>query len=78
MNRYDREDIILEQNPKILKFNYFLKFNRFISFTTYIINEIITYANDMKNNMVLKIETQKLLGVVQAKLENYKIEYSKK
>ena len=78
LENIDAINEILEQNPKILKFNYFLKFNRFISFTTYIINEIITYANDMKNNMVLKIETQKLLGVVQAKLENYKIEYSKK
>ena len=78
LENIDAINEILEQNPKILTFNYFLKINRFISFTTYVINEIISYANDMKNNMILKVETQKLLGVVQAKLDNYKNEYSKK
>ena len=78
LENIDAIDEILEQNPNILAFNYFLKINRFISFTTYLINEVISYANYMKNNMILKVETQKLLEVVQAKLEHYKNEYSKK
>ena len=77
LENIDAINEILEQNPKILNFNYFLRCNRFISFTTYVINEIISYANDIKNNILLKIETQKYLGSIQNKLNSYYSKYGK-
>ena len=77
LENIDAINEILEENPKILNFNYFLRCTRFISFTTYVINEIIAYANDMKNNILLKIETQKYLGSVQNKLNYYYSKYGK-
>ena len=77
LENIDSINEILDQNPKILNFNYFLRCNRFISFTTYVINEIISYANDKKNSILLKIETQKFLEIVQNKLNSYYSKYGK-
>ena len=48
------------------------KFCRFALFTSFLINEIINYGNNIKNIIDLKIKTKEFIDVIKQKLDLYK------
>ena len=65
INALLEEDIELND-----KFN--IKFCRFALFTSFLIREVITYGNDIKNTVELKMKTKEMINVINKKLELYK------
>ena len=65
INALLEEDIELKD-----KFN--IKFCRFALFTSFLIREVITYGNDIKNTVELKMKTKEMINVINKKLELYK------
>ena len=48
------------------------KFCRFALFTSFLINEVINYGNNIKNIIYLKIKTKEFIKVIKQKLDLYK------
>ena len=62
---------ILENTNYFPKNSFQIKFCRFGLFTSFLINEIIIYGNNIKNLVDLKIKTKELIDVIQQKLDLY-------
>ena len=63
---------LLKNSPKILNFNETLKICKFIAFSNYLIKEIISYANNMKDTIELKYRAENLLDIVMEKIDKMK------
>ena len=63
---------LLKNSPKILNFNETLKICKFIAFSNYLIKEIITYANNLKDTIELKYRAENLLDIVMEKIDKMK------
>lgn len=74
--KMDKINGLLAQSPTLINKQFDVKFCRFILFTSFLINEIIHYGNDVKNAIELKTKTREYLDIVFKKLDLYK--YSKK
>ena len=70
--KIDKINSILEQSPELVNKQFDAKFCRFVLFTSFLINEIIKYGNDIKNSIELEIKTKEYIDVVSKKLELYK------
>ena len=71
----EKVDIInelLKNSPKILNFNETLKICKFIAFSNYLIKEIISFANNMKDTIELKYRAENLLDIVMEKIDKMK------
>ena len=71
--KMDKINGLLAQSPELVKRQFDVKFCRFVLFTSFLINEIIHYGNDVKNAIELKVKTREYLDIVLKKLELYKI-----
>ena len=69
----DKINGLLAQSPELVQKQFDVKFCRFVLFTSFLINEIIHYGNDVKNAIELKVKTREYLDIVLKKLELYKI-----
>jgi hypothetical protein len=63
---------LLKNSPKILNFYETLKICKFIAFSNYLIKEIISYANNMKDTIELKYRAENLLDIVMEKIDKMK------
>ena len=63
---------LLKNSPKILNFNETLKICKFIAFSNYLIKEIISYANNLKDTIELKYRAENLLDIVMEKIDKMK------
>ena len=70
----DKINDILKEAQINKDFN--VKFCRFALFTSFLIREIIKYANEIKNMMELKVKTKEFIDVINNKLKIYKAAYS--
>ena len=75
--KMDKINGLLAQSPELVKKQFDVKFCRFVLFTSFLINEIIHYGNDVKNAIELKVKTREYLDIVLKKLELYKISQKK-
>ena len=66
----DNINHLLEESS--VDINYNIKFCRFALFTSFLIKEIITYGNEIKNTVELKLKTKEFIDVINKKLELYK------
>ena len=66
----DNINHLLEESS--VDINYNIKFCRFALFTSFLIKEIITYGNEIKNTVELKLKTKEFIDVITKKLELYK------
>jgi hypothetical protein len=71
--KMDKINGLLAQSPELVQKQFDVKFCRFVLFTSFLINEIIHYGNDVKNAIELKVKTREYLDIVLKKLELYKI-----
>ena len=71
--KMDKINGLLEQSPTLVNKQFDVKFCRFVLFTSFLINEIIHYGNDVKNAIELKVKTREYLDIVLNKLELYKL-----
>ena len=69
--KMDKINGLLAQSPELVQID--VKFCRFVLFTSFLINEIIHYGNDVKNAIELKAKTREYLDIVLKKLELYKM-----
>lgn len=69
---------ILIKHPGILDCGSCLHINRFMSFTSFLISELITYANKINDYMELKEKSQNIIDVIYTKIDKYKNKYGKK
>ena len=70
----DKVNAFLEEAQIDKNFN--IKFCRFALFTSFLIKEIIKYANDIKNMMELKIKTKEFIDVIKNKIKLYNAAYT--
>jgi hypothetical protein len=63
---------LLKISPKIINFNETLKICKFAAFSNYLIKEIITYANNLKDTIELKYRAENLLDIVMEKIDKMK------
>ena len=70
--KIDKINNLLEESPGLVNKQFDVKFCRFVLFTSFLINEIIHYGNDIKNAIELEIKTKEYLEVVSNKLELYR------
>ena len=70
----DKVNAFLEEAQIDKNFN--IKFCRFALFTSFLIKEIINYANDIKNIMELKIKTKEFIDVIKNKIKLYNAAYT--
>lgn len=63
---------LLKNSPKLLKFNETLKICKFAAFSNYLIKEIISYANNLKDTIELKYRAENLLDIVMEKIDKMK------
>jgi hypothetical protein len=70
--KMDKINGLLAQSPELVKKQFDVKFCRFVLFTSFLINEIIHYGNDVKNAIELKVKTREYLDIVLKKLDLYK------
>ena len=75
--KMDKINGLLAQSPELVQKQFDVKFCRFVLFTSFLINEIIHYGNDVKNAIELKAKTREYLDIVLKKLELYKISQKK-
>ena len=66
---------LLAQTPAFLNRQFDAKFCKFLLFTSFLINEIIYYGNDVKNAIELKVKTREYLNIVLKKLDLYKLSH---
>ena len=69
--KIDEINNLLSQSPELINRQYEAKLYRFVLFTSFLVNEIIHYGNDIKNAIELEIKTKEFLDVVNKKLELY-------
>ena len=72
INKIDIINELLKNSPKILNFNETLKICKFIAFSNYLIKEIISYANNLKDTIELKYRAENLLDIVMEKIDKMK------
>lgn len=63
---------LLKNSPKLLNFNETLKICKFAAFSNYLIKEIISYANNLKDTIELKYRAENLLDIVMEKIDKMK------
>lgn len=63
---------LLKNSPKLLNFNETLKICKFAAFSNYLIKEIISFANNMKDTIELKYRAENLLDIVMEKIDKIK------
>ena len=68
---------IINKYPEILSFHETFKICRFTAFSIYLIKEIISYANNIKDTFELKFKAQNLLEIVFGKIDKMQNKNSK-
>ena len=63
---------LLKNSPNILNYNETLKICKFAAFSNYLIKEIISYANNLKDTIELKYRAENLLDIVMEKINKMK------
>ena len=63
---------LLKNSPNILNYNETLKICKFAAFSNYLIKEIISYANNLKDTIELKYRAENLLEIVMEKINKMK------
>ena len=62
--KIDEINEIIKKTPNLLNINETWKKCRFISFSIYLIKEIVDYANNIKDNVELKLKAEHFLEIV--------------
>ena len=68
---------IINKYPEVLSFHETFKICRFTAFSIYLIKEIISYANNIKDTFELKFKAQNLLEIVIGKIDKMQNKNSK-
>ena len=69
--KIDKINNLLAQSPELINKQFNGKLCRFVLFTSFLVNEIIQYGNDIINAIELEIKTKEFIEVVNKKLELY-------